>query len=137
MKYDKRKVSVRHDLGSKADSKGNAKIEVEFEYPVYEDFHEFTQAAGSPEAALEFVNVAVREEAGTRVREFVAESPKTGITESEIVSRAVETGKTFTPIARSSNKDKAKELDQILARVRSEGAQAVQEDLLALAARLQ
>ena len=41
MKFDKRKVSVRHDLGSKADSKGNPKIEVEFEYPVYEDFMEF------------------------------------------------------------------------------------------------
>ena len=109
---------------------------VEYEFPVYGDFEEFVAAAGSPEAGLQFVNNAVKDEAGNRVREVITESPEVGITEAEIQTRAAEAGKGFQPIARSTNKEKAQELDSILARVRTEGVSVVAEDLLALAARL-
>ena len=82
------------------------------------------------------MNNAVKDEAGARVREVITESPEIGITEAEIKTRAMEAGKSFQPIARSTNKEKAQELDVILARVRTEGAASVAEDLLALAARL-
>jgi hypothetical protein len=129
----KRKTRTKHKLGT-ADGQ---RIEVEYEYPEYADFDEFVAAAGSPEAGLQFVNNAVRDEAGARVREIITDAPETGITEEEIKVRAMEAGKSFQPIARSTNKEKAQELDSILARVRTEGASAVAEDLLALAARLQ
>ena len=131
MELIKRTTRVKHALGTK-----DGKIELEFEYPSYADFDEFVQAAGSPEAGLQFVNNAVKDEAGSRVREVITDSPETGITEEEIKVRAAEAGKGFQPIARSTNKEKAQELDSILARVRTEGASAVAEDLLALAARL-
>ena len=93
-------------------------------------------AAGSPEVALAFVNGAVKDESGARVRECITDSPEVGITEAEIKSRAADIGKSFQPIAKSTNREKAQELDAILSRVRTEGAAAVAEDLLALAARL-
>ncbi|KKN22417.1 hypothetical protein LCGC14_0915410 [marine sediment metagenome] len=132
MNFEKRKTRVKHKLGT---SEGT-RIEVEYSYPQYSDFDEFVAAAGSPEAGLQFVNNAVKDEAGGRVREVITDAPETGITEAEIKERAAEAGKGFQPIARSTNKEKAAELDTILARVRTEGASAVAEDLLALAARL-
>ena len=132
MELKKRKTRTKHNLGTAE----GGKIEVEYQYPEYGDFDEFVAAAGSPEAGLQFVNNAVRDEAGARVREVITESPETGITEAEIKLRAQEAGKGFQPIARSTNKEKALELDVILARVRTEGAASVAEDLLALAARL-
>ncbi len=131
MIFKKRTTRTSHKLGT---TKG--KIEVEYEYPEYGDFEEFVAAAGSPEAGLLFCNNAVRDEAGARVREVITEAPETGITEEEIKIRAQEAGKGFQPIARATNREKANELDVILARVRTEGASAVAEDLLALAARL-
>ena len=132
MIFKKRTTRTKHKLGT---SEG-MKIEVEYEYPEYGDFDEFVAAAGSPEAGLAFVNDAVRDEAGARVREVITEAPEAGITEAEIKIRAQEAGKGFQPIPRATNKEKANELDVILARVRSEGASAVADDLLALAARL-
>ena len=131
MEFLKRTTRVKHKLGT-----DEGKVVIEYEYPSYGDFEEFVQAAGSPEAGLQFVNNAVKDEAGNRVREVITESPEAGITEEEIKTRAAEAGKGFQPIARSTNKEKAQELDSILARVRTEGASAVAEDLLALAARL-
>lgn len=132
MDFAQKTTRVKHALGT---AEGN-RIEVEYSYPVYSDFDEFVAAAGSPEAGLQFVNNAVKDEAGSRVREVITDSPEVGITEQEIKTRAAEAGKGFQPIARSTNKEKAQELDTILARVRTEGAGAVAEDLLALAARL-
>ena len=132
MELKKRTTRTNHKLGT---AKGG-KIEVEYQYPEYADFDEFVAAAGSPEAGLQFVNLAVRDGAGERVRETITDAPETGITEEEIKSRAQEAGKGFQPIARSTNKEKAQELDVILARVRTEGAAACADDLLALAARL-
>ena len=131
MELKKRTTRTNHKLGT---TKG--KVEVEYEYPEYADFDEFVAAAGSPEAGLQFVNNAVKDEAGARVREVITDAPEDGITEEEIKIRAQEAGKGFQPIARSTNREKAAELDTILARVRTEGASAVAEDLLALAARL-
>lgn len=127
-----RTTRTKHKLGT---SEGG-RIEVEYQYPEYADFDEFVAASGSPEAGMSFINSAVKDEAGARVREVITDAPETGITEGEIKSRAQEAGKGFQPIARSTNKEKAQELDSILARVRTEGASAVAEDLLALAARL-
>ena len=132
MDFAKKTTRVKHKLGTE----DGERIMVEYEFPVYGDFEEFVAAAGSPEAGLQFVNNAVKDAAGDRVREVITESPETGITELEIKTRAAEAGKGFQPIARSTNKEKAQELDVILARVRTEGASAVAEDLLALAARL-
>ena len=133
MELKTRKTRTKHKLGTAE----GGRIEVEYQHPEYADFDEFVAAAGSPEAGLAFVNNAVRDEAGARVREVITDAPETGITEEEIKERAQEAGKGFQPIARSTNKEKAQELDSILARVRTEGASAVADDLLALAARLQ
>lgn len=132
MELGKRTTRTKHKLGS---SEGG-RIEVEYQFPIYSDFDEFVAAAGSPEVALQFVNNAVKDEAGARVRESITDAPETGITEAEIKEKAAEVGKGFQPIAKSTNKEKAAELDAILSRVRTEGASAVAEDLLALAARL-
>jgi hypothetical protein len=137
MTHGKKKTSVRHVLGTSKDSKGNAKIEAEYEFPQYSDYEEFTQAAGSPEGGLAFINAAVAEAAGARVREYIGESPEEGTTELEILRRALQIGKTFTPVVKTSNRDKAGILDQILAKVATDGVQAATEDLLALAQRLQ
>ncbi len=131
MELKKRTTRTSHKLGT---TKG--KVEVDYEYPEYADFDEFVSAAGSPEAGMQFINNAVRDEAGARVREVITDAPETGITEEEIKERAQEAGKSFQPIARATNREKAQELDVILQRVRTEGASAVAEDLLALAARL-
>lgn len=137
MKFATKKVSARHKLGSSEDLKGNPKIVIpEVPVPEYENFEEFVNAAGTPEAALDFVNEATGVAAAKVVREFVTESPVTGITEAQIIARAIEYGKSFTPSTKTTNKEKGSILDQILARVRTEGAQAVQEDLLALAQRM-
>ena len=133
MELKTRKTRTKHALGTAE----GGRIEVEYEYPEYADFDEFVAAAGSPEAGMQFINNSVKDEAGAKVREVITDAPETGITEAEIKVRAQEAGKTFQPIARSTNKEKAQELDTILARVRTEGASAVAEDLLALAARLQ
>lgn len=133
MNFEKRTTRVKHKMGT---AEGQ-RIEVEYEYPQYSDFDEFVAAAGSPEAGLQFLNNAVKDEAGSRVREVISDAPETGITEEEIKVRAAEAGKAFQPIARATNKEKAAELDTILARVRTDGAAACAEDLLALAARLQ
>ena len=132
MELKKRTTRTNHKLGT---AKGG-KIEVEYEYPEYSDFDEFVAAAGSPEAGLQFVNLAVRDGAGAKVREVITDSPETGITEEEIRQRALEAGKSFQPIARASNREKAAMLDTILARVRTEGAGSAADDLLELAARL-
>ena len=131
MRLEKRTTRTKHKLGTK-----EGKIEVEYEFPQYDDFDEFVAAAGSPEVALAFVNGAVKDEAGARVRESITDAPEVGITEAEIKSRAADVGKSFQPISKSTNKEKAQELDAILSRVRTEGASAVAEDLLALAVRL-
>ena len=131
MELKSRTTRTKHKLGTT-----EGKIEVEYQFPEYGDFDEFVAAAGSPEAGLQFVNNAVKDEAGARVREVITESPEIGITEAEIKTRAQEAGKGFQPIARSTNKEKAQELDGILALVRSKGVSAAAEDLLALAARL-
>ena len=131
MRLEKRTTRTKHKLGT-----SDGRIEVEYEFPQYDDFDEFVSAAGSPEVALAFVNGAVKDESGARVREAITDAPEAGITEAEIKSRAAEIGKGFQPIAKSTNKEKAQELDAILSRVRTEGASAVAEDLLALAARL-
>ena len=131
MRLDKRTTRTKHKLGTK-----EGKIEVEYEFPQYDDFDEFVAAAGSPEVALAFVNGAVKDESGARVRECITDSPEVGITEAEIKERAAEIGKGFQPISKSTNKEKAQELDGILALVRSKGVSAAAEDLLALAARL-
>lgn len=137
MEYGTKKTSVRHSLGSSKDTKNNAKIEVEFEFPKYNDYEEFTQAAGSPEAGLAFINNAVEDATAARVREYVGDSPEEGTSEAEIIRRAQQIGKTFTPVVKTSNRDKAGILDQILAKVQTDGVQAATEDLLALAQRLQ
>ena len=131
MRLEKRTTRTKHKLGTL-----DGRIEVEYEFPQYDDFDEFVAAAGSPEVALAFVNGAVKDESGARVREAITDAPESGITEAEIKNRAAEIGKGFQPIAKSTNKEKAQELDAILSRVRTEGASAVAEDLLALAARL-
>ena len=131
MRLEKRTTRTKHKLGT-----SDGRIEVEYEFPQYDDFDEFVQAAGSPEVALAFVNGAVKDESGARVREAITDAPEMGITEAAIKERAAEVGKSFQPIAKSTNKDKAQELDTILAKVRSQGANAAVEDLLALAARL-
>ncbi len=137
MKFTTKKVSAKHKLGSEKDLKGNAKIVIpEVPVPEYETFEEFVHASGTPETALDFINTAVGKEAAVSVREFVTDSPTTGITESQIVERAIEYGKSFTPSTKTSSKEKGSILDQILARVRTEGAAAVQDDLLALAQRM-
>lgn len=137
MEYGTKKTSVRHVLGSSKDTKNNSKIEVDFEFPKYSDYEEFTQAAGSPEGGLAFINAAVEDAAAARVREYVGDSPEEGTTEAEIIRRAQQIGKTFTPVVKTSNRDKASILDQILAKVQTDGVQAATEDLLALAQRLQ
>lgn len=131
MELRTRITRVQHKLGT---TKG--KVECEYQYPEYSDFDEFVAAAGSPEAGLQFVNNAVKDEANARVREVITDSPEVGITEEEIKIRAADAGKSFQPIARSTNKEKAQELDSILALVRSGGTEAAAENLLALAARL-
>ena len=132
MEFGKATTKVKHKLGST-----DGKIVVEFEYPIWGDFEEFVAAAGSPEAGLAFVNNAGKAGAGAKVRETITDAPEVGTTEAAIVERAQEAGKSFQPIPSATNKEKANELDSILARVRTEGANAVAEDLLALAARLQ
>lgn len=132
MEFGKATTKVKHKLGST-----DGKISVDYEFPIYADFEEFVAAAGTPEAGMAFVSAAVKKEAGAKVRETITEAPEVGTTEAAIVERAQEAGKSFQPIPSATNKEKANELDTILAMVRSEGPAAVAENLLALASRLQ
>lgn len=142
MIYKTRKVSVRHVLGTTIvtdkDEKEVSKIVCEYEYPEYENFDEFVKSAGSPEAGLAFVNQGVRDACGDRVRENLTEAPETGTTEVQIITIAQTVGKSFTPIVKTTNKEKGLALDQILALVKTSGADNpdVQEQLLALSARM-
>ena len=99
MQFGTQKASADHKQGSGKNAKGAPKITVpEAPYPIYDDFKEFVNAAGSPEAALGFVNAAVKTAAGARVREFVGDSPET-TPESEIIIKAIEAGKAFIPVS--------------------------------------
>ena len=136
MQFGTQKASADHKQGSGKNAKGAPKITVpEAPYPIYDDFKEFVNAAGSPEAALGFVNAAVKTAAGARVREFVGDSPET-TPESEIITKAIEAGKAFIPVVKTSNREKGVTLDSLLARVRTEGPEAVKDQLLELAAKM-
>jgi hypothetical protein len=137
MDFGTQKASADHKLGTGKNAKGNPKITVgEAPYPIYSDFKEFVNAAGSPEAALTFVNAAVKSAAGAKVREFIGDSPEVGTTEDEIISKAIEAGKAFIPVVKTSNREKGVTLDSLLARVRTEGPEAVKDQLLELAAKM-
>jgi hypothetical protein len=137
MKFGTQKASADHKLGSGKNAKGAPKITVsDAPFPIYDDFKEFVNAAGSPEAALGFVNAAVKTAAGARVREFIGDSPDLGTSETEIQNKAIEAGKAFIPVVKTSNREKGVTLDSLLARVRTEGPEAVKDQLLELAAKM-
>ncbi len=138
MEYGQRTIQVRHNSGTTGDADdktGFRKVKADIEYPIYSDFEEFVTAAGSPEAGLAFINSAARENTGDKTREFITEAPE-DMAENEIIAKAQAMAKTSAPVVSATNKEKAVSLDQLLARVRTEGAESVQDDLLELAARL-
>lgn len=132
METVERTSKVKHDAAKGVTEDG--KIEITYNHPKYPDFEEFCEAAGTPEAGLEFVNVAVRDDAASKMRDFVTDQGA-DVSIDEIVRRTVTYMESYSPTPRITNRAKAAELDSLLAAFR-ENQEVPTERLMELAARL-